>query len=140
MNTLIRARETQFYQNEAGRLLYNTAGYVHLAWSAERISQAALEAFYEQTLALLLRTSATKILSEHGGRRPLSAEAQQWIATNWVPRAIAEADFGYCAIVEGEDPIHRLATQSVISISPTQLLYKRFSEVAEADAWLQSIG
>ncbi|UOR03672.1 hypothetical protein MUN82_12005 [Hymenobacter aerilatus] len=139
MNTLIRARETQFYQNEAGRLLYNTIGYVHLAWSAERITQTALEAFYEQVLALLLRTGASKILSEHGGRRPLSAEAQQWIATNWVPRAIAEAGFGFCAIVEGEDPVHRLATQSIISISPNQLLYKRFSLMSEADAWLQSI-
>lgn len=140
MNTVARTRETQFYQNEAGRLLYNAVGYVHLAWNAERITQAALEAFYEQVLALLLRTSATKILSEHGGRRPLSAEAQQWIATNWVPRAIAEAGFGYCAIVEGEDPIHRLATQSIISISPAQLVYKRFALVAEADSWLQSVG
>ncbi|MBC6613054.1 hypothetical protein H8B15_19180 [Hymenobacter sp. BT507] len=140
MNTLIQARETQFYQNEAGRLLYNTIGYVHLAWSAERITQAALETFYEQVLLLLLRTGSTKVLSEHGDRRPLTAEAQQWIATNWVPRAIAEVNFTYCAIVEGADPIHRLSTQSVISISPAQLTYKRFSLMAEADAWLQSLG
>lgn len=140
MNTLIRARETQFYQNEAGRLLYNTIGYVHLTWSAERITQMALEAFYEQVLLLLVRTGVNKILSEHGGRRPLTEEAQQWIATNWVPRAIAEASFAYCAIVEGADPIHRLSTQSVISISPAQLTYKRFSLISEAEAWLQYLG
>jgi len=140
MNTLIQARETQYYQNEAGRLLYNTLGYVHLAWSSERMAQASLETFYEQSLLLMHRTGATKVLSEHGARRPLSAEAQQWIATNWVPRAIAEVGFGYCAIVEGGDPIHRLSTQSVISASPIHLIYNRFALLAEAEAWLQSIG
>jgi len=139
MNILIQARETQYYQNEAGRLLYNTLGYVHLIWSSERIAQASLENFYEQVLLLMQRTGATKVLSEHGARRPLLAEAQQWIATNWVPRAIAAVDFAYCAIVEGGDPIHRLSTQSVISASPTQLVFKRFAILAEAETWLQCL-
>lgn len=139
-STLIHARETQYYQNEAGRLLYNSLGYVHLVWSPERITQAVLEAFYEQALLLMKRTGATKILSEHGARRPLSAEAQQWIATNWVPRAIDKGGFMYCAIVEGGDPIHRLSTQAVISTSPIQLVYKRFQLLADADIWLRSVG
>lgn len=140
MNALIQARATQYYQNEAGRLLYNAAGYVHLVWSEERISQTALQAFYEQVLLLLLRTNATKILSEHGARRPLTAEAQQWLATDWIPRAVAEVGFSDCAIVEGHDPIHRLSTQAVISSASSQVRFNRFAALAEADRWLQALG
>ncbi len=125
-----------YFESPAGRLYYHSAGYVRLAWSAERLSLAILEAYYEQALALLRSTNCRRILSEHGQRAPLSAEAQQWIATNWIPRAISLAQTRHCAIVEGANPLHRLATRSVVTAAPTEFKFKWFDNFSAAEAWL----
>ena len=135
-----RAQEKLYFESPAGRLYYNPAGYIHLAWSSERLPLALIEAFYEQALALLISTGSRRILSEHGQRAPLAAEAQQWITSSWIPRAIAQAGVRHCAIVEGANPMHRLSTQSVVSAAPAGLVFKRFDAVPEAEAWLARMG
>lgn len=135
-----RTQETLFFQNAAGQLYYQPAGFVRLAWSANRAPLDALKAFYAQALALLLRTGTRKILSEHGQRPPLSGAAQEWLTGEWIPQAIREARVRYCAIVEGSDPMHRLSTQSVVSASPSGLVFQRFSEMAAAESWLLAAG
>jgi hypothetical protein len=135
-----RAKEKLYFESPAGRLYYNAAGYVRLAWASERLSQGVIEAFYEQALALLSSTGSRCILSEHGQRAPISAEAQQWITANWIPRAITQARVRHCAIVEGANPMHRLSTQSVVSAAPAGLVFKRFDAMPDAEAWLISMG
>lgn len=134
-----RMPEKLYFENQAGRLYYNAAGFVRLAWAPGRLSLAVIEAFYEQALALLTSTGSHRILSEHGQRAPLSAEAQQWITTNWIPRAMTQAGVRHCAIVEGANPLHRLSTQSVISAAPAEFVFKRFDALPEAEAWLASV-
>jgi hypothetical protein len=135
-----RAQEKLYFESPAGRLYYNTGGYVHLAWGPERLSMAVIETFYEQVLALLSSTGSRRILSEHGQRAPLSVEAQQWITNSWIPRAMTQAGVRHCAIVEGANPMHRLSTQSVVSAAPAGFLFKRFDAKPEAEAWLASVG
>ena len=107
-----------------------------MAWSAERAPLEVVQTYYEQALTLLLNANTRKILSDHGQRAPLSGAAQQWLTENWIPRAIAQARAHYCAIVEGADPMHRLSTQSVVSSSPTGMVFQRFSSVEAAEKWL----
>jgi hypothetical protein len=139
MNTLPYAQETLFFQNQAGKLFYQPAGYVRLAWAAERQTLETIQAFYEQVLALLKSTGVRRILSDHGQRPPLPIVAQEWLTTNWIPRAMQEAHTRHCAIVEGADPMHRLSTQSVVSASPAGFQFKRFDNFAAADAWLREL-
>ena len=139
MNLLPRAQETLYFQNIAGKVFYQPAGFVRLAWSGERASFEAIQAYYEQVLALLLNTNTRKILSDHGQRIPLSGAAQQWLTEKWIPRAISQARTGHCAIVEGADPMHRLSTQSVVSAAPRGMMFQRFSALDAAEAWLCSI-
>ncbi|OON67834.1 hypothetical protein B0919_16765 [Hymenobacter sp. CRA2] len=120
--------------------MFHAAGFVRLAWSAERIELADLQAFYEQALTLLVGVGVGRILSDHGQRQPLPAAAQQWLIDNWIPRAIRQAHVYYCAIVEGNDPVHRLSTQGVVGRAPSDMQFKRFSNRAEAEAWLLSQG
>ena len=136
VNSLLRASETVCFQNEAGSIFYNSAGYVRLAWSSDRITLESIQAFYEQTLSLLLRTGSQRILTEHGQRKPLSVAAQQWLTTNWLPRAVQEARLSRTAIVEGADPLHRLSTQAVVSAAPAEVVFKRFHTVSSAETWL----
>lgn len=137
MSLLSHAPETLFFQNAAGKVFYQPAGFVRLMWAPERAALEVIQAFYEQVLALLLSTAARKILSCHGQRAPLSGAAQEWLTGQWIPRAISQARVQYCAIVEGADPMHRLSTQSVVSAAPAGLVFRRFSTTEEAENWLQ---
>ena len=131
--------EKLYFESAAGRLYYNAAGYVRLAWTAGRLSVADIQAYYEQVLKLLLSTGSHRILSEHGQRSPLPTEAQDWLTTNWIPRAQALAHTQHCAIVEGANPMHRLSTQSVVSAAPAGFVFKRFDTLPEAEKWLASV-
>lgn len=139
MNSLPHAQETLFFQNSAGKLFYQPAAYVRLAWEPERQLLDTIQAFYEQALALLKSSKVRRILSDHGQRAPLPIAAQEWLTTNWIPRAISEARTRHCAIVEGANPLHRLSTQSVVSTAPTDFYFKRFDNFAAADAWLREL-
>jgi hypothetical protein len=133
------AKETAFFQNSAGKLYYQPAGYVRLAWAPERQPLEVVQAFYEQALALLTSTGVRRILSDHGARAPLPVAAQEWLTTNWIPRAMSQANTHCCAIVEGADPLHRLSTQSVVSTAPAGFKFKRFDNFAAADSWLRNL-
>jgi hypothetical protein len=139
MNSLPRAQETLYFQNAVGKLYYHPLGYVRLAWGPERVPLEMLQAYYEQALTLLLNTRTHKILSEHGQRVPLSAAAQSWITSSWIPRAMARAQVRHCAIVEGADPMHRLSTQSVVAASPAGFIFQRFTTIEDAERWLLSM-
>lgn len=139
MPLLPATTELLAFENQAGRLYYQPAGYVRLAWATGRLELSVMQAFYEQVLSLLLRTSARRILSEHGQREPLSQAAQQWLATDWIPRAMQQARTHHCAIVEGGNPVHRLSTQSVVSTAPAGFQFRRFATFAPADAWLREL-
>ena len=139
MNSLPYAQEALFFQNQAGQLYYQPAGYVRLAWAAERLSLETIQAFYEQALNLLQSTGVRRILSDHGQRAPLSLAAQEWIIGNWIPRAMTLARTHHCAIVDGANPLHRLSTQSIVSSAPTGFQFKRFDAFADADAWLRGL-
>jgi hypothetical protein len=131
--------EKLYFESSAGRLYYNSAGYARLTWAAGRLSLADIQAYYEQVLTLLISTGSCRILSEHGQRSPLPVEAQQWLTTNWIPRAQAQAHTRHCAIVEGANPMHRLSTQSVVATAPADFIFKRFDTIQEAEAWLASV-
>ena len=140
MNSPPRARETLYFQSLAGKLYYQPAGYVRLAWAQDRIALDVIQAFYEQALALLLSTGVRRILSDHGQRAPLSTAAQEWLITNWIPRAMRLANTHHCAIVEGADPMHRLSTQSVVSAAPKAFIFRRFDVIEAAERWLLALG
>jgi len=139
MTLLPRPQEALIFENTAGKLFYQPAGYVRLAWAAERLPLATIQASYEQMLQLLQSTGVRRILSDHGQRAPLPIAAQEWLTTNWIPRAISLANTRHCAIVEGADPLHRLSTQSIVSSSPTGFHFQRFDDFDAADAWLRGL-
>lgn len=139
MTLLSATTETLIFENPAGKLYYQPAGYVRLAWVAGRLSLPVIQAYYEQALVLLQRTNARRILSEHGPREPLAQVAQEWLLTDWIPRAMRLAHTHHCAIVEGANPVHRLSTQSIVSSAPADFHFRRFDTLAAADTWLRGL-
>lgn len=140
MISLMLDQEILSFTNAAGHVYYHPAGLVRLAWGPGRVPLNEVQAYYEKTLAVLLTTGARKVLSDHGQRAPLLPAAQQWLTQNWIPRAMAQARTRHCAIVEGADPVHRLSTESVVTASPKDFVFKRFNNTAAAEAWLVNVG
>jgi hypothetical protein len=136
MNSSPRAQEKLVFQSSAGKIYYQPTGYVRLAWAQERIAFEHIQAYYEQVLALLQSTDVRRILSDHGQRAPLPAEAQQWLIGDWIPRAMHLTNTHHCAIVEGANPMHRLSTQSIVSMAPSGFVFKRFDSIEPAETWL----
>lgn len=139
MTSLLLDQEILSFTNAAGQVYYHPAGHVRLAWGPGRVPLDVVQAYYEKTLAALLATGARKILSDHGQRAPLLPAAQQWLTQNWIPRGMAQARTRHCAIVEGADPVHRLSTETVVTASPKEFVFKRFAAVATAEAWLAGV-
>ncbi|KAA9333269.1 hypothetical protein F0P96_09845 [Hymenobacter busanensis] len=139
MPTLLRDQETLYFQNAAGSVFYHAAGYARLAWSAERVTPLETQTLYEHTLTLLRSAGAGKVLSEHAQRQPLPPSTQEWLSHDWVPRAVQQARFRYCAIIDGQNPLHRLSAQSIIADTSLGVLFKRFSSAEEAASWLLSL-
>lgn len=117
------------------------SGYIVLQWSDTTATNEQLQALYERVLALMKMHRTPRLLSDHRLRPPMSMTLQQWLRNEWIPRAIVEAGYSHCAIVESSSPLGRLAARAIgMAVAPT-LTARYFDTVEPAQAWiLQSAG
>jgi hypothetical protein len=85
----------------------------------------------------MLHYGSTRLMSVHGQRPPMPPQIQEWLTTQWVPRAMETAGYDRCAVVEAEAPLSRLAARSVGNGLTHKLRYHYFPTVREAAEWLQ---
>jgi hypothetical protein len=126
-----------YFQNPAITIFY-VNGYLRLNWSAARTTEEELRGAYQQILLALKHYDTNKTLSYHGQRPLIPLAVQTWLTQEWIPRAVREAGYRRCAVVESQNPLGRLASQAVGQQSPDQLDFRHFATLAEADAWLRS--
>ncbi|RAK65072.1 hypothetical protein [Hymenobacter edaphi] len=131
---------SRYYHNAAAVISHPlSSDYLHLGWSAARTSPDELRAVYEQTLRALQHFGLHKLLSDHSQRPPLPADIGTWMVQEWIPRAVREAGYSHCAVVENHAPLGRLAAQSIgAQLPPGLLTFRYFGTVAEAAAWLSA--
>ncbi|WBA44103.1 hypothetical protein [Hymenobacter canadensis] len=111
-------------------------GYVALKWHNVAATDEQLQAVYEQALLFMQSHRTPRLLSDHRVRPPLSLDLQQWLRDEWIPRAIREAGYSHCAIVESTSPLGRLAARAIgMAVTPT-LTARHFETVEPAQAWL----
>ncbi|MBJ6107703.1 hypothetical protein JAO73_01680 [Hymenobacter sp. BT523] len=133
------ASASLYFHNALGRVELVDDAYVRIAWQAAPMDSAALRAVYEHALHLLKRTGLTKVLTDHGQMAPFRAEDREWMTRTWVPRAVAEAGYSRCAIVESAQAFNRLGTRHmVLELGTSTLDVAYFGEAAAADAWLRA--
>lgn len=111
--------------------------YVKLQWKKAPATDEQLKAVYEQTLLFMKAHRAPHVLSDHRLRPPLSMTIQQWLLTEWIPRAIREARYSHCAIVESSNPLGRLAARAIGMSAPPTLTSQYFETPELAEAWLE---
>lgn len=127
----------QYFHNAAAAITYHAPDYLRVTWQPTAVSVADLQAIYEHVLRAMRHYGSTRLMSVHGQRPPMPPRVQEWLTTQWVPRAIAEAGYDKCAVVEAEAPLSRLAARSVGTGLTQPLRYNYFSTVQDAAKWLQ---
>ncbi|MDO7847007.1 hypothetical protein Q5H92_11610 [Hymenobacter sp. M29] len=132
MNSTLR-----YFSNQAAVISYAPGGYVRLDWQPVAASAPELRAIYEHVLQAMRHHRATALMTVHNQRPPMPPEVQTWLAHNWLPRAVAEAGYGRCAVVEATTPLSRLAARTVGSDMGAALRFRYFDTQEAADEWLR---
>ncbi|MCB2406460.1 hypothetical protein [Hymenobacter lucidus] len=128
---------TLYFENAAGRLLEDPAGFLRAHWSTQPRQPQDTRALFTHMLAALQRHGWSRILINQVGMPPFSRDEQQWVAQQWLPRAVLKGGYRYGAVVVSPDVMVRLATAYITTnIQGLPLLYRSFERVAEAEAWL----
>lgn len=85
----------------------------------------------------LSRNKWSRMLINQVGMAPFSRQEQEWVAQEWLPRAL-EAGYRYGAVVVSTDVMVRLATAYITTQAPASALtYRSFETDSEAVEWLQ---
>lgn len=133
------AAASLYFHNALGRVELVPEAYVRVTWLAAPMDSVALRAVYEHALHLLRRTGLTQLLSDHARMAPFLTADREWMTGNWVPRAVAEAGYARCAIVESEQAFNRLGTRHIAQEVGAGLLQVAYlPDLAAADAWLRA--
>lgn len=126
------------FENTAGQLLADPAGFLRANWSREARKLADTQALFEQMLRSLKQRGWGRILVNQNGMRPFTPAEQQWVAHEWLPRAVREGGYRFGAVLVSPDVLVRLATAYVTTnVHGLPLVYRSFENEAEALRWLQ---
>ncbi|GAB3638460.1 hypothetical protein GCM10027422_40500 [Hymenobacter arcticus] len=94
-----------------------------------------LRAIYEHVLRAMQRYHVTALLFVHGQPEEIPAATQRWLVAEWVPRAIREAGYERCALVETSHSSPG-APQAIGHQVAGSMEYAFFDETAAAVSWL----
>jgi hypothetical protein len=79
-----------------------------------------------------------RILVNQVGMPPFTPAEQQWVAHDWLPRAVQEGGYRYGAVVVSANVLVRLATAYVTTnVQSLPLVYRSFDCATEAEHWLK---
>ncbi len=128
---------TIFFENIAGKVLVQPAGYLYLCWSANPHTLADGQAMLEHLSQGLRHYRWGKVLSNQIEMPPFSAEEQAWITREWLPHAVREDGYHAGAILLATNLYTRLATAFVTTnVQGLPIRYRSFDDEVEATAWL----
>ena len=125
-----------YFENSAGEVLTDPAGFLRTNWSGQRRTLPATQAVFENMLRALQRHGLSRILVDQSQMVPFTSEEQQWIAREWLPRAV-QGGYRYGAVVVSPNVLVRLATAFITTtVLGLPLVYRSFDAAAEARRWL----
>ena len=126
------------FQNPAGQLAADPAGFVRMTWAATPRTLADTQALLTQLAAALKQRSWGKVLADQTMMPSFSPAEQQWVAQQWLPQAVQDGGYRYGAIVVSTNAFARLATAFITTnVQGLPLRYRSFDQVADATAWLR---
>ncbi|MDO7851166.1 hypothetical protein [Hymenobacter convexus] len=125
------------FENNAGRLTADSAGFLRTTWSSQPRTLADTQALFNAMLRGLEQRRWSRILVNQAQMTPFTPAEQQWVAQNWLARAVTEGGYRFGAVVVSPHVLVRLATAFVTTnVQGLPLTYRTFDTEAQATAWL----
>ena len=126
------------FENTAGQLLADPAGFLRADWSAQPRSLADTKALFMQMADALRQQGWCKILVNQAQMPAFSPQEQAWIAQQWLPYAVEKGGYRYGAVLLSTDMYTRLATAYITtSVQGLPLRYRSFDNEQNAIGWLR---
>ncbi|TGE28686.1 hypothetical protein [Hymenobacter metallicola] len=126
-----------YYHNELATVVEHGDGYARIDWNPVPIRSSSLRAVYEQVLQLLRTRGLSKVLTDHQMMPPIQPSDQEWLSHNWAPRAVQQAGYRFCAIVQAYDVLSQLSTQNIVrQLESVPLMIRYFEDNESAEKWL----
>ncbi|UYZ57971.1 SpoIIAA family protein [Hymenobacter latericus] len=102
-----------------------------------------LLADYQEAMNALLRVirniGTGKALVDHMHIEPITPEEQQWVTTNWLPRAVVQGNYRYAALLSAPETMAWLNKVDPHLLDwPQAPTFRHFSNETEARAWLRA--
>lgn len=131
------AASTLLFENTAGQVLADPAGYLRTYWLAAPRTLAHTQELLGELLRAMQQLRLSKVLINQVHMQPLSSEEQAWVNQEWLPRA-AEAGYRLGAVVVASNLYARLATAGITGNAlGLPVRYRSFDSEDQAIAWLQ---
>ncbi|UOQ73208.1 hypothetical protein [Hymenobacter cellulosilyticus] len=77
-----------YFQNAAGQLLEDPAGFLRVNWSSGPRQLQDTKALFTHMASALKRRGWSRILIDQVGMLPFSEVEQRWVAEEWLPHAV----------------------------------------------------
>lgn len=126
------------FQNPAGQLVADPAGFVRMTWTGGKRTLADTQALLTQLANALKQRGWGKVLADQTLMPSFSPAEQQWVTQEWLLQAVHDGGYRYGALVVAADTFARLATSFITNeVRGLPLRYRSFDQVADAAAWLR---
>ena len=126
-----------FFENAAGRVLPDPAGFVRSHWGPQPRTLAETQALLQHLSRAMQHYGRHTVLSNQQAMQPFSAAEQAWVSEHWLPQAVHEAGYRACAVVLATNLYARLAMAYVTTnVKGLPICYRSFDNEADAEAWL----
>ena len=136
-----KSTRSLYFENSIGRIWEEPGGYLRLEYRAGPREPLQFRALLTHAAQALSRRHWEKMLVDQRAMAPFNASEQQWMTTEWLPRAVAEHGYRYGAVLLAHDVFARLAmNQYVMASRQPQHAYRTFDTEEAAVAWLLNPG
>jgi hypothetical protein len=130
-----------FFENAAGRVVADPAGFVRSQWGPQPRTLADTQALLHHLSRAMQHYGQHTVLSDQQAMQPFSASEQAWVSEHWLPQAVHETGYRICAVVLATNLYARLAMAFVTtSVKGLPMRYRSFDNEADAKAWLLQQG
>lgn len=133
---LVSSSPTLLFQNTAGQVLADSAGFIRLVWSGQPRQLADTQAILDAVAQHLYQRRWGRVLANQTHMLPFSPEEQRWIAQEWLPGSARTSGYRAGAIVVSASVLGRLATAYITGAQNDSLRYRSFDTEETALAWL----
>ena len=130
-----------YFENSAGRVWEEPAGYIRLEYRAGAREVAQFRALLTHTAQALYRQQWDKILVDQREMAPYNPTEQEWMTNEWLPRAVRENGYRFGAILVAHNVFARLVTnQFVMASRGLAHTYRTFENETDGLQWLLETG